>query len=126
MPLKAEEANALQISAVPFCTFVRSTRTQTSPPPAIPVTVTREEQTWSVEMNASNSSLPEVVENEEVLTVVFAVPWFPEAFASIAIAPEAGWGASKHATTKANHAQTETVDRCIYVFLFVHFPCWVL
>lgn len=54
--------------------------------------MTRDEETWSAEMNASKSSLPEVVESEEVLTVVFAVPWFPEAFASTAIAPDAGIG----------------------------------
>src|SRR4029077_6118846 len=63
-PLKVEEANALQISAVPFCVFVRSTRTQVSPPLATPVTVTADEEAWSAETNASKSSLAEIVENE--------------------------------------------------------------
>jgi hypothetical protein len=38
-PVRAEGAKALQISAVPLCTFVLTTSTQVRPAPLIPVTV---------------------------------------------------------------------------------------
>jgi hypothetical protein len=85
-----EAEKARQISAVPGWTLVLSTRTQVSPAPATLITVVLDEETLSAEINASNSSLPEVVEKAGVLIVVLAVPWSFDAFASIPMAPNEG------------------------------------
>ncbi len=82
-PFSTDGANARQISAVPFCTLVLSTSTQVRPPPATCVTVVFGEETPSAEINASSSSLPEVVEKAGVLTVVLAVPWSLDVVVSI-------------------------------------------
>jgi len=89
-PFSTDGANARQISAVPFCTLVLSTSTQVRPPPATCVTVVFGEETPSAEINASSSSLPEVVEKAGVLTVVLAVPWSLDVVVSIPIAPNKG------------------------------------
>src|ERR1700730_9095957 len=81
-----EAEKALQISAVPGCAFVLSTRTQVSPAPDTVVTVVLGEETLSAEINASRSSLAEVVENTGVLTVVLAVFWSVDTVASIPMA----------------------------------------
>lgn len=84
-----EAAKARQISEVPFCVFVRTTRAHPSPPPDTPVTVVFVVPVAPVDTKASTSSFVAVVENEEVLMVVFAVVLFPEGVASILIAPVA-------------------------------------
>ena len=63
-------ANARQISAVPFCVFVRLTRTQVRPPPVTFVTVVAAALTLSAATSASSSSFVAVVENEGDTTVV--------------------------------------------------------
>jgi hypothetical protein len=88
--LNGEAENARQTSAVPNWTLVLSTRTQVRPAPATPVTVVLAEETLSAEINASRSSLPEMVEKAEVLTVVLAVPWSFDTVASIPMAPNKG------------------------------------
>src|SRR5262245_48132751 len=80
--LNGEAANARQISDVPFCVFVRLTSTQVRPAPLTPVTVVFGPLVQSVEINANNSSLPAVVENADVATVVLAVPWSANTVAS--------------------------------------------
>jgi hypothetical protein len=81
-----EAAKARQISAVPLCVFVLRTSTQVKPAPVTPETVMLVPDFWSDEINASNSSLPAVVENADVATVVLAVARSANTFASIAIA----------------------------------------
>src|SRR5258708_3851824 len=85
-PLSAAEANARQTSDVPLCPLALTTKVQVKPPPATPVTVVFGPDSQSVEMKANNSSLPEVVENVEVTTVVFARAWSTETLASTDIA----------------------------------------
>src|SRR5262252_1079602 len=77
-------ANARQISEEPFCTFVRCTRTQVRPAPVMPVTVVLLPVRQSAEMNASSSSLAEVVENAPLTSVVALVDRFTDFTASIA------------------------------------------
>jgi hypothetical protein len=84
--LRAPGANARQISDVPLCPLALVTRVQVIPPPVMPVTVVFGPDDQSVEMNANNSSLPELVENVDVATVVFGRPWSIETFASTEIA----------------------------------------
>jgi hypothetical protein len=88
--LNGEAERARQISAVPDWTFVLSTRTQVSPAPVTLVTVVLDKETLSAEINASRSSLAEVVEKADVLTVVLAVPWSFDTVASIPMAPNKG------------------------------------
>ena len=75
-------AKARQISAGPNCAFALTTGTQVSPPPVTFVIVPLRS---SLEIKASNNSLPDVVENVEVVTVELAVFLSPQAVVSIAI-----------------------------------------
>jgi len=72
--LRVEDANADQISAVPFCALVLLTRLQERPPPATFVTVAFVDPVLSAGMNASSSSLGEDVEKAGVATVVLVEP----------------------------------------------------
>jgi len=87
--VRAEEAKARQISAVPFCVFVLTTSAQVNPAPATLLTVIAPDGTPSVETKASNNSLPDAVENGTVVTVL-AVPWSCDALASMAMAGGGG------------------------------------
>jgi hypothetical protein len=71
--LNAAGANARQISEVPRCTFVWTTRTQVRPAPVTLFTTMCCPPTSSVEMNASNSSLADIVENTGEITLPFSV-----------------------------------------------------
>ena len=82
-PESSDGAKARQISASPPCTFVLDTNAHVNPAPVMPVTVVLGEEAWSVEMNASNNSLPVVVENEEVVMEVLGAAPSPELVASI-------------------------------------------
>jgi len=64
-------AKARQISAGPNCALALTTSTQVSPAPVTFITVP---VLSSLEIKASNSSLPDVVENAGVVTVELAVP----------------------------------------------------
>jgi hypothetical protein len=79
-------ANARHISEVPLCVFVLTTRAQFSAAPATPDTIVFVPVTQSVEINASNNSLPDVVERLDVATVELAVPRSTDTFASITMA----------------------------------------
>jgi hypothetical protein len=85
-PLSVPGANAHQTSDVPLCPFALTTKVQVKPPPVTPVTVVFGPDSQSVEMKANNSSLPEVVENVGVTSVVFARAWSTETLASTDIA----------------------------------------
>jgi len=87
-PPSAPEANARQTSDVPLCPLALTTKVQVKPPPATPVTVVLGPDSRSVEMKASNSSLPEVMEKVEVTSFVFARALSIETFASTEIAAE--------------------------------------
>ena len=71
--VRGDVANARQISAVPFCTFVRLTNTQVNPAPVTPDTVAFVFDLESVAMNATSNSCPEAVERvaETVVLEVF-------------------------------------------------------
>jgi hypothetical protein len=74
--LSGVAAKVRQISEVPNCALVLRTSTQVSPAPETPVTVVLvPEEGASVEMKASNSSFPELVEKAAVVTVVLDVAW---------------------------------------------------
>ena len=81
-------AKALQISAVPSWAFVRLTSAHVTPPPLTPVTVMPEELA-SVAINASRSSFPDFVENDDVM-LLLALDRSVEVIASVARAPNAG------------------------------------
>ena len=80
-------ANARQISAVPDCEFVLFTNCQVNPPPVTLFTAIFADD-WlgcqSAPTNASNNSLPDVVENAAVSTVLLAEDWSFEIVTSIA------------------------------------------
>ena len=81
----AVDAKARQISAVPLCTLVRPTSVQVKPAPVtLFTTVFVPVAGASVEMNASNSSLPDVVENVVVATVVAFAELSLKTIASVA------------------------------------------
>lgn len=81
--------NARQISAVPFCVFVRLTRAQVRVPAEILVTVMLCPVALSVAMNANNSSFPDAVEIGGEAIVVLALERFVERVTSMPIAAEA-------------------------------------
>src|SRR6202035_4301850 len=87
--LSGDVANARQISAVPFCTFVLSTSTQVRPAPATCVTVVLGVVVLSAETNASRSSFPVEVEKAAVLIFFAAVVGFLEVVTSTPIAAHA-------------------------------------
>ena len=87
--LKGFAENVLQISAVPFCVFVRLARTHVRLPDDIPVTVILWPVALSVEMNAKSSSFPDVVEIGDDAIVVLAFELFVETVTSMPIAAEA-------------------------------------
>jgi hypothetical protein len=84
--LNVPEANARQTSEEPLCPLALTTKVQAKPPPVIPVTVVFGPDDQSVEMKANSNSLPEVVEKAEVTTLVLALAWSTETFASTDIA----------------------------------------
>jgi hypothetical protein len=84
--LSVPEANARQTSDVPLCPLALTTKVQVKPPPVMPVTVVFGPDNQSVEMKANSSWFPEVVEKVEVTTLVFALAWSTETFASTDIA----------------------------------------
>lgn len=87
--LKGFAENVLQISAVPFCVFVRLARTHVRLPDDIPVTVIVCPVALSLEMNAKRSSLPDAVEIGDDAIVVLEFERFVETVTSIPIAAEA-------------------------------------
>jgi hypothetical protein len=66
-------AKARQISVVPGCPFARTTSTHVKPAPATEFTTVVPDAGPSVEMKASRSSLPAVVEKTGLLMVVLVV-----------------------------------------------------
>ena len=71
---RAVVENARQISAVPFCAFVRRTRAHVRPPPLIPVTVVvGVPVALPADTNARINSLATVVENAGLAMVVLYV-----------------------------------------------------
>jgi hypothetical protein len=88
--VSGEVAKARQISAAPNCVLVRCTKAHVNPAPATPETVELEEDELSAEMKARSNSFGEVVENDEVLTVVLDEVASREVVASIAIAAFTG------------------------------------
>jgi hypothetical protein len=93
-------ANARQISVVPSCEFVRLTSAQLTPAPLTPVTVIPDEFA-SVAINASNNSLPDLVENPAEVMLLAALDRSVDAITSVASAPNAGADIRKTAKTTA-------------------------
>jgi hypothetical protein len=93
-------ANARQISEVPSCEFVRLTSAQLTPAPLTPVTVIPDEFA-SVAINASNNSLPDLVENPAEVMLLAALDRSVDAITSVASAPNAGADIRKTAKTTA-------------------------
>ena len=85
-----EDANALQISDVPNCTFVRPTRTQVNPPPVTLLTTVFEPLPGlSAPTKASSNSFPEAVEKEGLVMLVLAAGLSLNTVASIMSVPGA-------------------------------------
>ncbi len=84
--VKAAVAKVRQTSEVPACAFVLSTRTHVNPAPVTLAMVAVPGEGPSLEMNASNSSLADFVENVDVVTVLLGVPWSFDVFTSMAMA----------------------------------------
>jgi hypothetical protein len=83
-------ATACQISAVPAWPFVRDRRRQVNPPPVTPVMVCEFAVDGpSEEMNATISSLPDVVVNAGALMLVPAVDWWVTTILSTAMFADA-------------------------------------
>ena len=68
--LRVEAENARQISEVPSCALVLTTRVHVKPAPETLLTVIAEPEGPSAETNASNSSFPATVEKEGLAIVV--------------------------------------------------------
>jgi hypothetical protein len=79
-------AKALQISAVPFCVFVLTTRVQVREAPETADTLVFVPNKKPPETNATNSSFVEPVENAAVLRLELNEFWSTEILVSIAIA----------------------------------------
>jgi hypothetical protein len=99
--LNGEVAKARQISELPLCAFVRTTSVQVMPPPLILLTVVFVPERKSVATKARSNSFPDAVEKAGVVTVLLAVFWSTEIFASMPIAPHAGLAKARLTTRTA-------------------------